>query len=98
MSLFGMINWSYLWFRPGGPIARAAHANLVTQIMIDGIARLGTDSPTRIRLRSKVKHGLRQQGKVQARFEHVQPEIEQAPDLIPTLPLQMHCSPGSAER
>jgi TetR/AcrR family transcriptional regulator len=54
MSLFGMINWSYLWFRPGGPISRAAYANLVTQIIVDGIARLGTDSPTRTRLRSKV--------------------------------------------
>ena len=54
MSLFGMINWSYLWFRPGGPMSRAAYANLVTQIMVDGIARLGTDSRTRIRLRSKV--------------------------------------------
>jgi TetR/AcrR family transcriptional regulator len=52
MSLFGMINWSYLWFRPGGPISRAAYANLVTTIMVDGIARLGTDSPTR--MRSKV--------------------------------------------
>ena len=54
MSLFGMINWSYLWFRPGGPMSRAAYANLVTQIMVDGIARLGTDSPTRIRARPKV--------------------------------------------
>ena len=54
MSLFGMINWSYLWFRPGGPISRSAYASLVTQIMVDGIARLGTDSPTRIRARSKV--------------------------------------------
>ena len=52
MSLFGMINWSYLWFRPRGPMSRAAYANLVTQIMVDGIARLGTDSPTRIRARS----------------------------------------------
>ena len=54
MSLFGMINWSYLWFRPGGPISRSAYASLVTQIMVDGIAKLGTDSPTRIRARSKV--------------------------------------------
>ena len=23
MSLFGMINWSYLWFRPGGPMSRS---------------------------------------------------------------------------
>jgi TetR/AcrR family transcriptional regulator len=50
MSLFGMINWSYLWFRPGGPMSRAAYANLVTQMMIDGIAKLGSD--TRIRSRA----------------------------------------------
>jgi len=54
MSLFGIVNWSYRWFRPGGPLARAAYANLVTQIMVDGIARLGSDSPTCIRLRSRV--------------------------------------------
>jgi len=53
MSLFGVINWSYLWFRPGGPMSREAYANLVTQIMVDGIARLGT-SPTRVRLRTKM--------------------------------------------
>ena len=54
MSLFGIVNWSYRWFRPGGPLARTAYANLVTQIMVDGIARLGSDSTTCIRLRSKV--------------------------------------------
>jgi hypothetical protein len=35
-------------------MSRAAYANLVTQIIVDGIVRLGADSPTRIRLRSKV--------------------------------------------
>jgi TetR/AcrR family transcriptional regulator len=52
MSLFGMINWSYLWFRPRGPMSRAAYANLVTQITVDGIARLGTDGPARSDLRA----------------------------------------------
>jgi AcrR family transcriptional regulator len=41
MSLFGMINWSYLWFRPDGPMTRAAYADLVTQITVDGISSLG---------------------------------------------------------
>jgi TetR/AcrR family transcriptional regulator len=41
MSLFGMINWSYLWFRPDGPMTRAAYADLVTQITVDGISNLG---------------------------------------------------------
>jgi TetR/AcrR family transcriptional regulator len=42
MSLFGMINWSYLWFRPEGPMTRAAYADLVTQITVDGISSLGS--------------------------------------------------------
>ena len=53
MSLFGMINWSYLWFRPSGPVSRQAYADLVTQIMVDGIAGLGAASPPRSRQRSR---------------------------------------------
>ena len=53
MSLFGMINWSYLWFRPGGPMSRLDYADLVTQIMVDGIARLGADGPAPTRQRSR---------------------------------------------
>jgi TetR/AcrR family transcriptional regulator len=45
MSLFGMINWSYLWFRPDGPMTRAAYADLVTQITVDGISNLGAAAP-----------------------------------------------------
>ena len=41
MSLFGMVNWSYLWFKPGGPMSRADYADLVTRIMTDGVAGLG---------------------------------------------------------
>jgi len=44
MSLFGMINWSYLWFRPNGPISRAAYASLVTRITVDGISSLGSEA------------------------------------------------------
>ena len=47
MSLFGMINWSYLWFRPGGPMSRAAYADLVTRITVDGIANLGSGAAAR---------------------------------------------------
>ena len=54
MSLFGMINWSYLWFRPEGPMSRAAYADLITQMMIDGIAKLGSDGLARTRSRSRV--------------------------------------------
>ena len=36
MSLFGMINWHYLWFKPNGPITRREYADLVTQLIVDG--------------------------------------------------------------
>lgn len=38
MSLFGMVNWSYLWFKPDGPMTRSQYADLVTRIMTRGIA------------------------------------------------------------
>src|SRR5919112_4478811 len=36
MSLFGMINWHYLWFKPHGQISRSEYAELVTQLIVDG--------------------------------------------------------------
>jgi TetR/AcrR family transcriptional regulator len=51
MSLFGMINWSYLWFHPDGPLSRAAYADLVTQLTVDGISNLGTEAQPRTQLR-----------------------------------------------
>lgn len=40
MSLFGMLNWSYLWFRDGGALTRADYARLVTRLVVDGGAAL----------------------------------------------------------
>ena len=40
MSLFGTLNWHYLWFKPGGQMSRAAYADLVTQLIVDGTANL----------------------------------------------------------
>ncbi len=40
MSLFGVLNWSYLWFRDDKPISRDAYAQLVTRLFVDGAARL----------------------------------------------------------
>jgi AcrR family transcriptional regulator len=37
MSLFGMLNWVYMWFRPNGPISRADYADLATTLMLDGV-------------------------------------------------------------
>lgn len=36
MSLFGMVNWHYLWFRSQGPFTRADYADLVTQLIVGG--------------------------------------------------------------
>ena len=36
MSLFGMLNWHYMWFRPDGPMSREAYADLATQLVLAG--------------------------------------------------------------
>ncbi|WP_029586935.1 TetR/AcrR family transcriptional regulator [Bradyrhizobium sp. URHD0069] len=36
MSLFGMVNWHYLWFRSQGPFTRADYADLVTRLIVYG--------------------------------------------------------------
>ena len=36
MSLFGMINWHYLWFKSTGTVSRADYADLVTKLIADG--------------------------------------------------------------
>lgn len=36
MSLFGMVNWHYLWFRSTGSVTRAEYADLVTRLIADG--------------------------------------------------------------
>jgi TetR/AcrR family transcriptional regulator len=40
MSLFGMMNWAYMWFREGGPISRADYARLATRIFVGGVRGL----------------------------------------------------------
>jgi AcrR family transcriptional regulator len=37
MSLFGIMNWVYMWFRPDGPISREEYADVVTTLVLDGI-------------------------------------------------------------
>jgi TetR/AcrR family transcriptional regulator len=41
MSLFGTLNWKFMWFRENGPVSRAEFAALITAIYADGIAGLG---------------------------------------------------------
>lgn len=40
MSLFGMLNWFYMWFREGGPVSRADYARLATRILVGGVKSL----------------------------------------------------------
>ena len=45
MSLFGMLNWHYLWFRPEGPMTREGYADLATRFILTGDLRaLGADA------------------------------------------------------
>lgn len=37
MSLFGMMNWVYMWFREGGPVSRQDYADLATTLLLDGV-------------------------------------------------------------
>jgi AcrR family transcriptional regulator len=37
MSLFGMLNWVYMWFRPGGPVSREEYADLATRLILEGV-------------------------------------------------------------
>lgn len=37
MSLFGMMNWVYMWFRPDGPITREDYADVATTLILEGI-------------------------------------------------------------
>lgn len=40
MSLFGMLNWFYMWFREGGPVTRSGYARLATNILVSGVKGL----------------------------------------------------------
>jgi AcrR family transcriptional regulator len=37
MSLFGMMNWVYMWFRDGGLITREDYAGVATTLILEGI-------------------------------------------------------------
>jgi AcrR family transcriptional regulator len=37
MSLFGMMNWAYMWFRPGGALTRDEYADIATTLVLEGI-------------------------------------------------------------
>lgn len=37
MSLFGMLNWVYMWFREGGPVSRKDYAKVATTLILEGV-------------------------------------------------------------
>lgn len=37
MSLFGMLNWVYMWFRPDGGLTRDEYADLATTLILEGV-------------------------------------------------------------
>lgn len=50
MSVFGMLNWHYMWFRDGGPMTRAEYADFVAQLVLACAAEAAATRP-----RSKAK-------------------------------------------
>ncbi len=40
MSLFGMLNWFYMWFREGGGLSRGDYAKLATGLLVNGVRTL----------------------------------------------------------
>ena len=45
MSLFGMINWHYLWFKSTGSVTRSDYADLVTKLIADGARNVLVQNP-----------------------------------------------------
>lgn len=40
MSLFGILNWAYMWFRDGGALSREDYARLATTLVLNGVKGL----------------------------------------------------------
>lgn len=45
MSVFGTLNWKYLWFRPGRGISEAEYATLVSDLFLNGLGGGYTPTP-----------------------------------------------------
>jgi AcrR family transcriptional regulator len=45
MMLFGMINWTFTWLRPGGPMSYAVFADEVIAMLDGGLARAERSKP-----------------------------------------------------
>jgi Tetracyclin repressor-like, C-terminal domain len=42
MSMFGTLNWTFMWFRENGHIARDDYADILTQMFMAGITSIET--------------------------------------------------------
>ncbi len=47
MSLFGMLNWAFLWFREDGPLDRRGYAELAVRLVLGGAEALVTERRAR---------------------------------------------------
>jgi AcrR family transcriptional regulator len=46
MSLFGMLNWHYMWFRERGGMTREDYADLATTLLLEGVAAVAGATST----------------------------------------------------
>ncbi|MGD9924341.1 MAG: TetR/AcrR family transcriptional regulator [Pseudorhodoplanes sp.] len=46
MSLFGMLNWHYMWFREQGAMSRDDYADLATTVLVEGAQALSAPRST----------------------------------------------------
>jgi AcrR family transcriptional regulator len=44
MMLFGMMNWTFTWLKPGGAMSYGDYADVVMRLFLEGVPRLGTHS------------------------------------------------------
>ena len=60
MILFGMINWTFTWLRPEGPLTYSDMADVVAEIFIHGVAEPRAGSQTgAVRRRAASRNGAR---------------------------------------
>jgi AcrR family transcriptional regulator len=52
MTLFGMMNWTFTWLRPDGPVAHAELAPVIADLFLGGVRRLHAAGAARPRART----------------------------------------------
>jgi AcrR family transcriptional regulator len=59
MTLFGMMNWTFTWLRPDGPVAHAEFAPIVADLFLGGVRRLHAGSAVGPRARSSANRSVK---------------------------------------